>query len=130
VLIVDYAILLIIKITSKSLNRMKGMYSVPNSLNCLSIYLDKILELPYSEQTIKTYMPLFEEFIQYCQKDVLTILNAFIHCGIVLQRTYSKMGLIYAISSFLGQESSKINEISTHVSEKSIKKIKSKFDEL
>jgi len=78
---------------------MKGMYSVPNSLNYPSDYLDKMQELPYSEQTIKTYKSLFEEFIQYCHKDELAMLNTFINCGKVLQRTYSKMGLIYAISS-------------------------------
>ena len=64
---------------------MKGIYAVPNFLNGPPIYLDKIQELTY------------------CHKGVLTILNTFIHCGMALQRTYSKTGLIYAIPSFTGQ---------------------------
>ena len=99
VLLVDYAILVVIKLTSKSLNRMKGMYSVRNFLNWPSIYLDKVLELLYSDQSIKTYGSFFEEFIKYCHKGVLTMLNTFINCGIVWQRTCSKTERILAISS-------------------------------
>jgi len=96
---------------------MKGMHVVPNSLNGPSIYLDKMQELLYSEQTIKTYKSLFEEFIEYCHKGELTILNTFLHCGMVLQRTYSKTGLIFAISSFQGHDSSNTNENGTQVIE-------------
>ena len=78
---------------------MEGMYAVPNFVNGPPDYLEKIQEFGYSEQTIKTYKSLFEEYIHYCHKVELTMLNMFIHCGIVLQRTYSKKGLIYALSS-------------------------------
>ena len=77
---------------------MKGMYSVLNFLNCPPIYLDKIQELTY------------------CHKGELTILTTFIPCGTILQCTYSKTGLILAISSFQGQGSSKTAEIGTHLS--------------
>ena len=78
---------------------MKGMYSVPNSLNGPPLYLDKMQELHYCEHPLKIYKSLFEEFIHYCHIGDFTMINTFIHCGIALQRTYSKMGLIYALSS-------------------------------
>lgn len=78
---------------------MKGMYAGPNSLNGPSDYWEKMQKLRYCEQTIKTYNSLFEEYIHHCHKGEFTMINMFIHCGIVLQRTYSKTGLIYALSS-------------------------------
>jgi len=78
---------------------MEGMYAVPNFLNGPPDYLEKIQEFRYSEQPLKTYKSLFEEYIHYCHKGEDTILNKFLRCGMVLQRTYSKTGLIYALSS-------------------------------
>jgi len=109
---------------------MKGMYAGPNSLNGPSDYWEKIQELRYCEHPLKIYKSLFEEFIHYCHIGYFTMIKTFIHCGIVLQRTYSKTGLIFAISSFPGQESSKINKIGTHLSEQSLQKVISPFDEL
>ena len=109
---------------------MEGMYAVLNFLNGPPDYLEKMQEFGYCKQPLKTYKSLFEEFIHYCHIGDFTMINTFIHCGIALQRTYSKMGLIYAISSLPGQESSEINKIGTHLSEQSLQKVISPFDEL
>lgn len=50
----------------------KSKYDVPNFRTCPPEYLEKMQELRYSEQTIKTYKSLFEEFINYYHKSDIT----------------------------------------------------------
>jgi len=50
----------------------KSQYDVPNYRTCPPEYLEKMQELRYSEQTIKTYKSLFEEFINYYHKSDIT----------------------------------------------------------
>lgn len=43
-------------------------YDIPNYRPCPSDFIEKLRELRYSEQTLKTYKSLFEEFINYYHK--------------------------------------------------------------
>ncbi|OFY88047.1 MAG: recombinase XerD [Bacteroidetes bacterium RIFOXYA2_FULL_33_7] len=45
-----------------------SFFDIPNYKYCPQEYTDKLIELRYSEQTIKTYKSCFEEFINYYHK--------------------------------------------------------------
>ncbi len=53
---------------SSSKKSKTSRYDIPNYRSCPAELTDKLKELRYSEQTIKTYTALFEEFINYYHK--------------------------------------------------------------
>ncbi len=52
----------------KAIKERISAFDIPNYRSCPEEYILKLKELRYSEQTIKTYKGLFEEFINYYHK--------------------------------------------------------------